>query len=35
MRERLRLVHGTIRIHAAPAHGTTVDVWVPSKGRTS
>ena len=30
MRERLRLVHGTIRIHAAPAQGTKIDVWVPS-----
>jgi len=35
MRERLRLVHGTIRIHAAPAQGTKIDVWVPSKRRAS
>jgi signal transduction histidine kinase len=35
MRERLRLVHGTIRIHAAPAQGTKVEVWIPSKGRAS
>jgi len=35
MRERLRLVHGTIRIHAAPAQGTRIDVWVPSMGRAS
>jgi signal transduction histidine kinase len=35
MRERLRLVHGTIRIHAAPAQGTKIDVWVPWKRRAS
>jgi len=35
MRERLRLVHGTIRIHSAVAKGTTVDVWVPWKRRAS
>lgn len=35
MRERLRLVHGTIRIHSAPTRGTTVDVWVPWKRRAS
>jgi signal transduction histidine kinase len=29
MRERLRLVHGTIRVHAAPTQGTKIDVWVP------
>jgi two-component system NarL family sensor kinase len=33
MRERLRLVHGTIRVHAAPAQGTKIDVWVPSNRR--
>jgi signal transduction histidine kinase len=31
MRERLRLVRGTIHVHAAPAQGTQIDVWVPSK----
>jgi two-component system, NarL family, sensor kinase len=30
MRERLRLVHGTIRVAAAPDHGTSIEVWVPS-----
>ena len=35
MRERLRLVHGTIRIRAAPAHGTEIDVWVPAARRAS
>jgi signal transduction histidine kinase len=30
MRERLRLVRGTIHVHAAPAQGTQIDVWVPS-----
>lgn len=35
MRERLRLVHGTIRIHSAAAQGTTVDVWVPWQQRAS
>jgi signal transduction histidine kinase len=29
MRERLRLVQGTIRIASAPRQGTTIDVWVP------
>lgn len=33
MRERLRLVHGTIRVHSAPAQGTTIDVWVPRHRR--
>jgi signal transduction histidine kinase len=33
MRERLRLVHGTIRIDSAPQHGTKIDVWVPSPRR--
>jgi signal transduction histidine kinase len=34
MRERLRLVHGTIDVHSAPAQGTTINVRVPSKSRT-
>jgi signal transduction histidine kinase len=29
MRERLRLVHGTINVQSAPAHGTQIEVWVP------
>jgi signal transduction histidine kinase len=29
MRERLRLVQGSIRIHSAPSQGTRIDVWVP------
>jgi two-component system NarL family sensor kinase len=34
MRERLRLVHGTIDVRSAPAQGTTINVRVPSKSRT-
>lgn len=30
MRERLRLVHGTIQVHSSPTEGTRIDVWVPS-----
>lgn len=30
MRERLRLVQGTVRVQSAPDQGTTVDVWVPT-----
>jgi signal transduction histidine kinase len=32
MRERLRLVQGTIRIDSAPSKGTRIDVWVPRLG---
>ena len=32
MRERLRLVQGTIRIDSAPSKGTRIDVWVPRFG---
>jgi two-component system NarL family sensor kinase len=32
MRERLRLVQGTIRIDSAPSKGTRIDVWVPIQG---
>ena len=32
MRERLRLVQGTIRIESAPSKGTRIDVWVPGSG---
>jgi signal transduction histidine kinase len=35
MRERLRLVHGTLRVHSAPAQGTKIEVWLPSKRRPS
>jgi signal transduction histidine kinase len=34
MRERLRLVRGTIHVQSAPSRGTRIDVWVPSKGGT-
>ena len=30
MRERLRVVSGTLRIESVPARGTTVTVWVPA-----
>jgi signal transduction histidine kinase len=30
MRERLRVVRGTVRIESAPSRGTTVTVWVPA-----
>jgi signal transduction histidine kinase len=29
IRERLRLVHGSLRVRSVPSHGTTVEVWVP------
>jgi signal transduction histidine kinase len=29
MRERLRILHGTLRIDSAPARGTRIDVWIP------
>jgi signal transduction histidine kinase len=32
MRERIRLVHGTLDIESAPGHGTTVIAWVPLEG---
>lgn len=32
MRERLRLVHGTIRVHSAPRQGTRIEAWVPLPG---
>jgi signal transduction histidine kinase len=31
MQERLRVLRGTVRIDSAPAHGTTVNVWIPSE----
>jgi signal transduction histidine kinase len=30
MRERLRVLRGTIRVHSAPSHGTEIDAWVPA-----
>jgi signal transduction histidine kinase len=32
MRERIRLVHGTLDIESSPGRGTTVRAWAPSKG---
>jgi two-component sensor histidine kinase len=29
MQERLRILHGTIRVDSAPARGTRIDVWIP------
>jgi len=29
MRERLRALHGTIRVNSAPSRGTRIDAWVP------
>jgi signal transduction histidine kinase len=29
MQERLRVLHGTIRIDSAPARGTRIEAWVP------
>jgi PAS domain S-box-containing protein len=29
MQERLRALHGTMRVESAPAQGTRIDVWVP------
>jgi signal transduction histidine kinase len=30
MRERLRVLHGTVRVESAPSHGTRIDVWIPA-----
>jgi signal transduction histidine kinase len=30
MRERLRVLRGTVRVDSAPARGTRIDVWVPA-----
>ena len=32
MRERVRLVHGTLDIESAPGQGTTIVAWVPADG---
>jgi PAS domain S-box-containing protein len=29
MQERLRILHGTIRVDSAPARGTRIDAWIP------
>jgi PAS domain S-box-containing protein len=34
MRERLRLVNGTLDVESAPGHGTAVVAWVPGEGVT-
>jgi PAS domain S-box-containing protein len=34
MRERLRLVNGTLDIESAPGHGTAIVAWVPAKGES-
>ena len=34
MRERVRLVDGTLDIESAPGRGTTVAAWAPAKGRS-
>ena len=33
MRERLRVLRGTVRVDSAPSRGTRIDVWVPTAGR--
>jgi predicted ATPase/signal transduction histidine kinase len=35
MRERLRIVGGTMRVHSTPSRGTHVDAWVPAGPRNS
>jgi signal transduction histidine kinase len=32
MRERVRLVNGTLDIESAPGQGTTIVAWVPREG---
>jgi signal transduction histidine kinase len=34
MRERVRLVHGTLEIESGPGHGTTILAWVPADGES-
>jgi PAS domain S-box-containing protein len=31
MRERLRTLHGAVRVDSAPSHGTRVDIWIPAR----
>jgi PAS domain S-box-containing protein len=35
MRERLRILHGTIHVDSAPARGTRIDAWIPPVGAAS
>jgi signal transduction histidine kinase len=35
MQERLRALHGTIRVNSAPAQGTKIDVRVPLRATSS
>jgi signal transduction histidine kinase len=35
MQERLRVLHGTIRVDSAPSRGTRIDAWVPPTMLTS
>jgi PAS domain S-box-containing protein len=35
MQERLRVLHGTIRVDSAPSQGTRIDAWVPAMMLTS
>lgn len=30
MRERLRVLHGTVRVESAPSQGTRIEVWIPA-----
>jgi signal transduction histidine kinase len=30
MRERLRVMRGTVRVDSAPSRGTRIEVWVPA-----
>jgi signal transduction histidine kinase len=34
MRERLRVLRGTVRVDSAPARGTRIDAWVPAASLT-
>jgi signal transduction histidine kinase len=35
MRERVHLLHGNLKIHSAPGHGSTISAWVPLNGERS
>jgi signal transduction histidine kinase len=30
MRERLRVLHGTVRVESTPSQGTQIEVWIPA-----
>ena len=30
MRERLRVLHGTVRVESTPSQGTRIEVWIPA-----